>query len=174
MATGTAAGSTRRRRRRLAAEGAWLDLWRHGGQPVHVFRLAGIYGPGRSAIDQVRAGRARRIVKPGQFFSRIHVDDIVATLRASMARPDPGAIYNLADDLPAAPDAVIAHAADLLGVPPPPEEPFDQVRSTLSPMALSFYADNRRIANERIKRALGVRLGHPTYREGLAAIAAST
>lgn len=161
-----------RGRHRLLAEEAWRDLWRHHGLPVHVFRAAGIYGPGRSAVDLVRAGTARRIVKPGQFFSRIHRDDIVAVLRASMARPRPGAVYNLADDLPAPPDAVIAHAAELLGVEPPPAEPFDVAAPTLSPMARSFYAANRRIANDRIKTELGVRLAYPTYREGLAAIAA--
>ncbi|WP_374443082.1 SDR family oxidoreductase [Stella sp.] len=161
-----------RGRHRLMAEEAWRDLWRHHGLPVHVFRVAGIYGPGRSAVDLVRAGTARRIVKPGQYFSRIHRDDIVAVLRASMAHPRPGAVYNLADDLPAAPEAVVAHAARLLGVAPPPAEPFAAVAESLSPMARSFYADNRRIANGRIKRELGVRLLYPTYREGLAAIAA--
>lgn len=161
-----------RGRHRLLAEEAWRDLWRHHGLPVHVFRAAGIYGPGRSAVDLVRAGTARRIVKPGQYFSRIHRDDIVAVLRASMARPRPGAVYNLADDLPAPPDAVVAHAAALLGVPPPPEEPFETAAATMSAMARSFYADNRRIANGRIKTELGVRLAYPTYREGLAAIAA--
>lgn len=161
-----------RGRHRLLAEESWRDLWRHHGLPVHVFRAAGIYGPGRSAVDLVRAGTARRIVKPGQYFSRIHRDDIVAVLRASMARPRPGAIYNLADDLPAPPDAVVAHAAALLGVAPPPEEPFETAAATMSAMARSFYADNRRIANGRIKAELGVRLAYPTYREGLAAIAA--
>jgi len=163
--------SSPRGRHRLLAEEAWRDLWRHHGLPVHVFRVAGIYGPGRSAVDVVRAGAARRIVKPGQFFSRAHRDDIVAVLRASMEQPRPGAVYNVAYDLPAAPDAVIAHAAALLGVDPPPAEPFETAAATLSPMARSFYADNRRIANGRIKSELGVRLAYPTYREGLAAIA---
>jgi nucleoside-diphosphate-sugar epimerase len=155
-----------RTRRRVAAEGAWLA----SGLPVHRFRLAGIYGPapGRNPLDAVRRGTARRIVKPGQVFGRIHVDDIVQVLRASMARPNPGAIYNLADDLPAPPQDVVAHAAELLGVPPPPEVPFAD--ADLSPMAQSFYGDNRRIANARIKEELGVRLLHPTYRDGLRAI----
>jgi nucleoside-diphosphate-sugar epimerase len=155
-----------RTRRRVAAEGAWLA----SGQPVHRFRLAGIYGPGpgRNPLDALRRGTARRIVKPGQVFGRIHVDDIVQVLRASMARPNPGAIYNLADDLPAPPQDVVAFAAGLLGVPPPPEVPFEAAE--LSPMARSFYADNRRIANARIKEELGVSLFHPTYREGLRAI----
>lgn len=159
-----------RGRHRLLAEEAWRDLWRHRGLPVHVFRAAGIYGPGRSAVDQLRAGRARRIVKPGQFFSRVHRDDIVAVLRASMRDPAPGAIYNVADDGPAPPDEVVAYAADLLGVAPPTAEPFPEAAATLSPMARSFYADNRRIANGRIKRELGVRLRYPTYREGLASM----
>jgi nucleoside-diphosphate-sugar epimerase len=150
-----------RTRRRVRAEGRWLA----SGLPAHVFRLAGIYGPGRSALDSVRSGRARRIVKPGQMFGRIHVDDIVATLRASMARPNPGAIYNVADDEPAPPQDVVAHAASLLGIEPPPAEPFGD--ADLSPMARSFYADNRRVSNERIREELGVELRHPTYREGL-------
>ncbi|BBK29456.1 nucleoside-diphosphate-sugar epimerase [Stella humosa] len=162
-----------RGRHRLQAEEAWRDLWRHHGSPVHVFRLAGIYGPGRSAIDQMRAGAARRIVKPGQFFSRIHRDDIVAVLRASMAAPRPGSVYNLADDLPAAPDEVVAYAAGLLGVDPPPAEPYAEAEATMSPMARSFYADNRRISNRRIRQDLGVALAYPTYREGLSAIAAT-
>jgi nucleoside-diphosphate-sugar epimerase len=153
-----------RTRRRVGAEGAWLA----SGLPVHVFRLAGIYGPGRSAIDAVRAGTARRIVKPGQMFGRIHVDDIVQVLRASIERPNPGAIYNVADDEPATPQDVVAHASELLGVEPPPEVPFED--ADLSPMARSFYADNRRIDNTRIKEELGVDLLHPSYREGLRAI----
>lgn len=160
-----------RGRHRLLAEEAWRDLWRHRGVPVHVFRVAGIYGPGRSALDLVRAGKARRIVKPGQFFSRVHRDDIVAVLGASIAQPSPGAVYNVADDRPAPPDEVIAHAATLLGIAPPPAEPYEEAAASLSPMARAFYADNRRIANGRIKRELGVRLRYPSYREGLAAIA---
>jgi nucleoside-diphosphate-sugar epimerase len=155
-----------RSRRRVAAEGHWLA----SGLPVHVFRLAGIYGPGRSALDAVRAGTARRIVKPGQTFGRIHVDDIVQVLRASIARPNPGAIYNLADDQPAAPADVVAHAARLLGVPPPPAIPFEQAE--LSPMAQSFYSDHRRVSNARIKEDLGVVLRFPDYRAGLRAILA--
>lgn len=157
-----------RSRRRAAAEAEW----RASGLPVHVFRLAGIYGPGRSAIDTVKGGHARRIVKPGQVFSRIHVDDIATTVLASMARPNPGAVYNVCDDDAAPPQDVIAHACALLGVDAPPEIGWDEAKATLSPMALSFYADNKRVANERIKRELGVRLAYPTYREGLAAILA--
>jgi nucleoside-diphosphate-sugar epimerase len=155
-----------RTRRRVAAEGHWLA----SGLPVHIFRLAGIYGPGpgRNALDAVRAGTARRIVKPGQVFGRIHVDDIAQVLRASIARPNPGAIYNVADDEPAPPQDVIAFACALLGVAPPPEVPYEQ--ADLSPMARSFYADNRRVCNARIKDELGVRLRYPTYRDGLRAI----
>ncbi len=150
--------------RRARAEAAWLA----SGLPVHVFRLAGIYGPGRNALRQLLDGTARRIVKPGQVFSRIHVDDIATTLEASMARPNPTRIYNVCDDEPAPPQDVVSFAAELLGVPPPPEEPFETAE--LSPMARSFYADNRRVKNERIKAELGIRLAYPSYREGLRAL----
>jgi nucleoside-diphosphate-sugar epimerase len=162
------APSMARTRRRVAAEGHWQA----SGLPVHRFRLAGIYGPGpgRNALEAVRAGTARRIVKPGQVFGRVHVDDIVQVLRASMVRPNPGAVYNVADDEPAPPQDVVAFACDLLGVAPPPEVPYEEAE--LSPMAQSFYADNRRIDNTRIKGELGVRLRHPTYRDGLRAILA--
>ena len=159
--------ASQRGRRRVAAEDGWLDLWRNHGIPVHIFRLAGIYGPGRNALETVRQGRARRIRKAGQVFGRIHVDDIVATLAASMARPDPGAPYNVADDEPAPPDEVIAHACELLGVEPPPLQDFETVKDSLSPMALSFYGENKRVSNRRIKEELGVALKWPTYREGL-------
>lgn len=154
--------------RRLAAEDAWLALWRHYGTPVHLFRLAGIYGPGRSAIDAVRAGRARRIDKPGQVFSRIHVDDIVQVLRASIARPSPGSAYNVCDDVPAAPAEVVEYAAHLIGMEPPLMVPFDE--ADLTPMARSFYDDNKRVRNERIKAELGVALRYPDYRAGLESI----
>ena len=133
-----------------------------------MFRLAGIYGPGRSALDALRQGRARRIVRPGQLFSRIHVEDIVAVLSASMEKPNPGAVYNLADDEAAAPEAVIDFAAGLLGQAPPPSEAFET--ADMSPMARSFYADSKRVSNRRIKEELGVRLAYPTYREGLRAL----
>lgn len=150
--------------RRARAEAAWLA----SGLPVHIFRLAGIYGPGRNAIRQLLDGTARRIVKPGQVFSRIHVDDIATVLEASMARPNPGQIYNVCDDEPAPPQDVVRFAAELLGVPPPPEEPFET--AALSPMARSFYRDNRRVRNARIRSELGVQLAYPTYREGLRAL----
>ncbi|WP_370156058.1 SDR family oxidoreductase [Ferrovibrio sp.] len=158
--------------RRAAAEAGWLALHRDHGVPVHVFRLAGIYGPGRSQLDSLREGRARRMVKPGQVFCRIHVDDIAAVLQASMARPDPGAVYNVADDEPAPPQDVVAYAADLLGLPLPPETPYDE--SALTPMQASFYGDNRRVRNGRIKTELGVTLRYPTYREGLRALLSSS
>jgi len=157
-----------RGRRRVTAEKTWLDLHRRAGFPLHIFRLAGIYGPARSALDAVRQGRAQRIDKPGHVFSRIHVADIVAALRASMARPDPGAIYNLADDEPAPPEAVIAYACELLGVSPPPLIALSDAQ--LSETARSFYDDNKRVCNRRLKKALGVGLRYPSYRDGLAAL----
>ncbi len=152
---------------RVAAERAWVAT----GLPVMLFRLAGIYGPGRSAFDRLRAGRAQRVVKAGQVFSRIHVDDIAAVLRASMARGVAGRAYNVADDEPAPPEDVIAFAAGLLGVPVPPEIPLEE--AGLSPLAASFYAESKRVSNRRIREELGVALAHPTYREGLAAILAA-
>ncbi|MEQ9643619.1 MAG: SDR family oxidoreductase [Alphaproteobacteria bacterium] len=155
------AANTVRGRRRVAAERAWLAT----GLPVHLFRLAGIYGPGRNQLETLKAGRAQRIDKPGQVFSRIHVDDIAAVLAASIERPAPGRAYNVCDDEAAAPAEVVAFAAALLGVEPPPLVPFAD--ATMSAMGRSFYADNKRVANERIKTELGVRLRYPTYREGL-------
>ena len=169
--TSTLKPSGVRGRRRLAAERAWLGLWREHGLPVHLFRLAGIYGPGRSPLDSVRAGTARRIDKPGQVFGRIHVDDLVAALRASMHRPEPGAVTNLGDDHPAPPAEVVAYACELLGVAPPPLEAFDA--AALSPMARSFYRDNKRVRNDRLKAALGVALKYPDYKAGLRAILAA-
>jgi len=157
--------SGERGQRRVAAEEAWLDLWRNKGVPTHLFRLAGIYGPGRSALDTVRQGRAQRIDKPGQVFSRIHVADITQVLRASMAAPHPGTAYNVCDDDPAAPAEVIDFACRLLGVEPPPLVPFEKAQ--LSPMARSFYAESKRVDNRRIKDELGVELLYPSYRTGL-------
>ncbi len=156
---------------RVEAEAAWLRFGEEIGVPTHVFRLAGIYGPGRSAFDKLIAGTARRIKKDGQVFSRIHVADIGNVLEASMANPRAGAIYNVADDEPAAPDAVVAYAAELLGMPAPPEVDFAD--ADLSPMARSFYEGSRRISNARIKSELGVKLRYPTYREGLASLVPS-
>lgn len=164
------APTSTRSRQRADAEAAWLRLRRDSGVPVHVFRLAGIYGPGRSTLDQVRAGTARRIDRPGHLFSRIHVDDIANVLWASIARPDPGAVYNVCDDEPAAPADVVAEACRLLGVAPPPLLPFDEVAKDMSEMAKSFWRDNRRVVNDRIKRDLGVTLLYPDYRAGLQAV----
>jgi nucleoside-diphosphate-sugar epimerase len=163
---------TARGRARVAAEAAWLDLWRDRGLPVHLFRLAGIYGPGRGPFEKVRDGAARRIVKPGQVFSRIHVDDIAQALDASIARPNPGAAYNVCDDDPAPPEDVLAHAAALLGLPPPPAVPYDEAAPGMTDMARSFYAESKRVSNRRMKEELGVRLRWPTYREGLAGMLA--
>lgn len=153
-----------RARQRVLAEGQWLAT----GLPVHIFRLAGIYGPGRGPFEKVRDGSARRIIKPGQVFSRIHVDDIAATLAASITRPNPGAVYNVCDDDPAPPEDVLSHAAHLLGLPEPPAIPY--VDAEMTPMARSFYAESKRVRNDRIKRELGVQLVHPDYRAGLAAM----
>ncbi|MGC1261816.1 MAG: SDR family oxidoreductase [Jannaschia helgolandensis] len=158
--------TTRRGRLRVEAEAAWQGLAARTGAPLHIFRLAGIYGPGRGPFEKVRNGSARRIVKPGQVFSRIHVDDIAQVLMASIARPDPGAIYNLCDDDPAPPQDVIGHAAELLGLPLPPEVDFETAE--MSPMARSFYAESKRVRNDRIKADLGVTLRFPDYRSGLA------
>jgi nucleoside-diphosphate-sugar epimerase len=152
---------------RIAAEDAWQRLGADRGVPVGIFRLAGIYGPGRNPFVKLAEGSAHRIVKPGQVFNRIHVADIAATLRAAMARPA-DRTYNVADDEPAPPQDVIAHAAELMGVAPPPEVAFAE--ADLSPMARSFYEGNRRIANRRIRDELGVTLAYPTYRDGLAAL----
>ncbi len=160
--------STRRGQMRVDAEAAWQTLARRSGLPLHIFRLAGIYGPGRGPFAKVRNGTARRIVKSGQVFSRIHVEDIAAVLEASINRPYPGRIYNLCDDDPAPPQDVIAHAATLLGLPLPPEIRFED--ADLTPMARSFYAESKRVRNDRIKNELGVTLRFPDYRSGLAAL----
>ncbi|WP_370163207.1 MULTISPECIES: SDR family oxidoreductase [Alphaproteobacteria] len=157
--------ATARGRARVEAEAAWRAV---PGLPLHIFRLAGIYGPGRGPFEKVRQGTARRIVKQGQVFSRIHVDDIAQVLKASIDRPNPGAIYNLCDDDPAPPQDVIAHAAELLGLPAPPEVAFEEAEMT--PMARSFYAESKKVRNDRIKNELGVELIHPDYRSGLAAL----
>jgi nucleoside-diphosphate-sugar epimerase len=162
------APNSERTEARVAAEAAWLDFGKEIERPVQVFRLAGIYGPGRSAFDKLHAGTARRIVKPGQVFNRIHVEDIATALEASIARPRQGAVYNVADDCPAPPEEVVAYAAELIGLPAPPAVPFAE--ADLTPMARSFYEGNRRIANALIKSELGVTLAYPNYREGLAAI----
>ena len=159
-----------RSRRRIKAEFDWQDQAATNALPLHIFRLAGIYGPGRSPLDQAKAGTARRIAKPGHAFSRIHVEDIVQALTLSMRAPQPGAIYNLCDDEAAEQIDVIAHAFALLGMAPPPPIDFDEAVKTMTPMQRSFWEDNRRIDNSRIKRELGLTLRYPTYRDGLAAL----
>ena len=166
----TPAPSGERGRRRVKAERSWRALGAEHGIPVQVFRLAGIYGPGRNALASVRRGAAKRIDRPGHAFSRIHVADIAQALAASIARPRAGAIYNVCDDEPAPAADVVAHACALLGVAPPPLTPLEE--AGLSPMARSFYADNRRVSNALIKEELGVALRYPDYRAGLAALLA--
>ena len=158
---------TDRGRQRVVAEGEWQAL----GLPLHIFRLAGIYGPGRGPFEKVRDGTARRIIKAGQVFSRVHVDDIAQVLAASIAQPHPGAIYNVCDDDPAPPQDVIGHAAILLGLPLPPA--IDHDVAVMTPMARSFYAESKRVRNDKIKSELGVQLTYPDYRAGLAALLAA-
>ena len=160
-----------RSRRRVEAEQAWLDLGLDAGVAVHVFRLAGIYGPGQNALVNIRNGNAKRIIKEGQVFNRIHVEDIARVLRASLHAPQPEAIYNVSDDEPAPPQDVVTYAALKMGVDLPPAYPFE--KAPLSPMALSFYGENKRVSNALIKQELGVSLAYPTYRQGLDALYAA-
>lgn len=162
--------SSARSQRRVDAETDWMSLWTDFNVPTHVFRLAGIYGPGRSSFDQVRRGRAKRIHKPGHVFSRIHIDDIANILAASIARPNPGAAYNVCDDEPAPPAEVVDYACDLLGIDSPELEDFETAKQRMTPMGLSFWQDNRRVSNRRIREELGVQLAHPDYRSGLLAV----
>ena len=157
--------------RRVRAERDWLQIGRGMGLTVTVFRLPGIYGVGRSALDRLRAGAAKRYAAPGQVFSRIHTDDLAAGLAASIARPRPGGVYNLCDDEPAPNSEVIAYAAGLIGLPPPPELPLDL--DAMTPQARRFYAETKRVSNARAKAELGWRPAYPTYREGLRAILAA-
>jgi nucleoside-diphosphate-sugar epimerase len=157
--------STKRGQARVQAEAAWQAI---PDLPLHIFRLAGIYGPGRGPFAKVRNGTARRIIKEGQVFSRIHVEDIAQALELSIARPQPGAIFNLCDDDPAPPQDVIGHAAELLGLPLPPAESFETAEMT--PMARSFYAESKKVRNDRAKEVLGWQPKYPDYRSGLAAM----
>jgi nucleoside-diphosphate-sugar epimerase len=160
--------NTERGHRRLDAENAWLKLQSENGLTVHVFRLAGIYGPGRNALESVRQGTAKRVIRPGQVFSRIHVEDIAGILAASMAWPNPGRAYNVADDEPCPPQDVITYASALLGVAPPPEVDFE--KAALSTMARSFFMDSKRVSNARVKSELGYAFQFPDYRTGLKAL----
>jgi nucleoside-diphosphate-sugar epimerase len=157
-----------RAQRRVAAEDEWRALARAAGAPLAIFRLPGIYGPGRSDFDPIREGRAQRIFKKDQVFSRTHVDDIAAAIEASIAAPHAGELFNIADDEPAPPQDVIEFACRLLGVEPPPLIPFED--ANMSDMAKSFYADNKRVSNTLMKERLLPALAYPTYREGLKAI----
>ena len=160
---------TERSLRRAEAEQAWLDLGASTGRRVEVFRLAGIYGPGRSVLDNLGAGTARRIVKPGQVFNRIHVDDIARVLAAAIDKDTGHRVFNVSDDEPAPPEDVVAYAAELLGLPVPETVAFEA--AGLSGIAASFWSECKRVKNERIRRDLGVELLYPTYREGLRALA---
>lgn len=160
--------SSPRSERRVDAERAWLDWGDRHGIATQVFRLAGIYGPGRSVADQIKAGTARRISKPGHLFSRIHVEDIATVLAASISNPEPSGIYNVCDDEPAAPTDVLAYVCELLSIAPPPLIPFEEAE--ISPMGKTFWADNRRVRNHRIKSDLGVDLAFPDYRIGMRAV----
>ncbi|HTW34400.1 MAG TPA: SDR family oxidoreductase [Rhizomicrobium sp.] len=162
--------SAPRSAKRLAAEIAWQVFAAESHTPLHIFRIAGIYGPGRNPLQALRAGTARRFDKPGQIFSRIHVDDLARVLAASIAKPSPNAIYNVCDDEPASQADVIAYGAELLGIAPPPLEAFAAAEPGLSEMARSFYRDSKRVRNDRMKRELGITLAYPTYREGLRAL----
>jgi dTDP-4-dehydrorhamnose reductase len=154
---------------RLAAERAWRELGARRGSAVAILRLAGIYGPGQNALDNVARGKARRIVKPGQIFNRIHVADIAQAIDAAFARQASG-VFNVADDEPSPPGDPIVFAAELLGVAPPPQIAFADAAPSMSPMALSFWQECRRVRNDKLKRELGVTLRYPTYREGLRAL----
>jgi len=162
-----------RGRERLAAEQAWQELGARRGIAVAILRLAGIYGPDQNALAQLARGRARRIVKPGQIFNRIHVDDIARAIDAALARRVSG-IFNVADDEPTPSGDPIVFAAQLMGVAPPPEIAFEQAAPNMSPMALSFWQECRRVKNNKLKSELGVSLLHPSYREGLRALFAET
>lgn len=159
--------ATKRGIARVKAEAEWAAI---DGLPLHIFRLAGIYGPGRGPFSKVRNGTARRIIKQGQVFSRTHVADIARILAASIHKPSPGAAYNVCDDDPAPPEDVIAYAAELLGLPIP--EAVDFETAEMTPMARSFYAESKKVRNDRIKDELGVELLYPDYRSGLRALLA--
>jgi len=161
--------STARSRARLAAEQLWQNFGRRRGIAVAILRLAGIYGPARSALTQIARGDARRIVKPGQIFNRIHVDDIAQAIDAAFARKASG-IFNVADDEPTPPGDPLVFAAQLLGAPPPPEIAYQDAAPTMSPLAKSFWLECRRVKNDKLKRELGVTLRYPSYREGLRAL----
>ena len=164
-------GDHERSYRRLMAEQMWQALAGDANLPLHIFRLAGIYGPAQNALLQLQRGTAKRVIKPGQVFNRIHVDDIANILAASIVKPRPMAIYNVTDDCPCPPQDVVTFAAELMGIAPPAEVPFEQ--ANFSQMAQSFYSQNKRVSNRLIHEELGVKLLYPTYREGLQALQAA-
>ncbi len=161
--------SNERSRLRLVAEARWTELARRTGKEIFVLRLSGIYGPGRNVLEKLREGTAKRLIKPGQVFNRIHVEDIANAINACLLGPAPGGIYNVTDDEPAPPQDVVTYAAELIGVAPPPEQDFDEAE--LTPMARSFYGENKRVSNRRMKNLLDFDLTYPTYREGIEALA---
>jgi hypothetical protein len=170
--TTPAAPVSERSRERLAAEEAWAALGAGAHKPVAILRLSGVYGPGQNALLQVARGSAKRVDKPGQVFNRIHVADIAQAIDAAFAHRVTG-VFNVTDDEPTPQGVPIAFAAELLGVAPPPEIPFDDAAKNMSPMALSFYGESKRARNDKLKRELGVTLRYPTYREGLRALFAA-
>jgi nucleoside-diphosphate-sugar epimerase len=170
--TTPATPGSERSRRRVVAETQWLEFANRTGKSAQIFRLAGIYGPGRSAIDNIRDGSARRVIKPGQVFNRTHVEDIATVLEAAISGKSHHILYNVTDDEPAPPQDVIAFAAEIMGAAIPPEIAFQD--AALSPMGVSFYSENKRVRNDRIKSDLGVSLRYPTYRDGLRALLRSS
>jgi nucleoside-diphosphate-sugar epimerase len=162
--------ANRRSQQRLAAEAGWTQLAKRSGKEIYVLRLSGIYGPGRNVLVKLREGAAKRLVKPGQVFNRVHVEDISRAIDACLTTPAPGGIYNITDDEPAPPQDVVLYAAQKLGVAPPPEQDFDAAQ--LTPMARSFYGENKRVSNRRMKDLLGFDPAFPTFREGIAALRA--
>jgi nucleoside-diphosphate-sugar epimerase len=153
--------------RRASVERSWIGLGSRSGKSVQVFRLSGIYGPGQNAVESLRHGTARRIIKPGQVFNRVHVDDIAGAIVAAIERPGIGPLINVTDDEPAPPQDVVCYAASLLGIDPPDAVAFDDAQ--LSPMGRSFYGENKRVSNRRLRKEFGYTLAFPTYREGMAA-----
>jgi nucleoside-diphosphate-sugar epimerase len=163
--------TSERAKRRVAAEQAWTAFGEEHGVTVQLHRLAGIYGPGRNQIEDLRNGTARRIVKPGQVFNRIHVEDIAGAAMAGFLKPDIAGAFNICDNEPCPPQDVVAYGADLLGIPPPPETPFET--AVLSEMARSFYSESKRCSNRRLRDVLGYAMRYPTYREGLKSLVAA-
>lgn len=166
--TTTPRPGSERGQRRVAAENAWTNLGDEHGKAVVIFRLPGIYGPDRNSLDDIKAGKARRIIKPDQFFNRAHVEDIASAVEAALSLKS-SRIFNVTDDLPAPPQDVIAYGAELLGLPCPPAIAYDD--AALSPMGRSFYSESKKVSNARMKSELGVSLKYPTYIEGLQALA---